>query len=53
MSKKLIFNFGCKTDNDLGITLKFNYAAKGLVSQSVTLRIMPHYDHSPEESEVI
>ena len=35
MSKKFIFNFGHKTDNDLEITLKFNYAAKGLVSQNV------------------
>ena len=37
MSKKFIFNFGCITDNDLGITLKFNYAAKGLVSQIVMI----------------
>jgi hypothetical protein len=35
--KKFIFSFGCKTDNDLGIALKFNYAAKGLVSQNVML----------------
>jgi hypothetical protein len=34
MIKKFIFNFGCRIDNDLGITLKFNYAAKGLVSQN-------------------
>jgi len=35
MTKKFILNFGCKTDNDMGITLKFNYAAKGLDSQNV------------------
>ena len=37
MSKKFIFNFGCKTGNDLGITLKFNYAAKDLVSPNVMI----------------